>query len=178
MIFNCTLIELYLRYSHIIAACGYIGDMAVKQESIDKTNAALELLNNEFIVENVLLKVDISRKAFYDCLNEYPKLKDKYNSVRLSHADQMVDQALVIADTCLNPHRARNQIELRKWIASKLHPATYGDKIDLNVTNTVDISGAIEAARARVVARSVDKLDQSLDTIGIEDKTSLSELLK
>ena len=46
----------------------------------------------------------------------------------------------------------RVQVDVRKWVASKLAPRTYGDKLDVSVTNeTISVRAALEAANARVL---------------------------
>lgn len=46
------------------------------------------------------------------------------------------EEIVIIADSCTDPHKARLQIDARKWYASKLAPKKYGDKLDLNANHT------------------------------------------
>ena len=66
-------------------------------------------------------------------------------------ADILADEALHIADTENDAAKARNQIGVRQWLASKLYAKRYGDRIDLNVTQTIDVSATLAEARARLV---------------------------
>ena len=66
-------------------------------------------------------------------------------------ADCLADEALQIADTESDSSKARNQIQVRQWLASKLYAKRYGDRIDLNVTQTIDIGSTLAEARARLL---------------------------
>ena len=65
-------------------------------------------------------------------------------------ADLIADDAIEIADSDVDPSKARNQIDIRKWTASKLYASKYGERIDLNVTQTLDIGATLAEARARL----------------------------
>lgn len=68
------------------------------------------------------------------------ELRDQYARARDDQADTLFDECLHIADTfdseeMLEPqhiNRARLRIDTRKWMAGKLRPKVYGDKLDLN----------------------------------------------
>lgn len=66
-------------------------------------------------------------------------------------ADILADEALHIADTENDAAKARNQIGVRQWLASKLYAKRYGDRIDLNVTQTIDVGATLAEARARLL---------------------------
>lgn len=45
----------------------------------------------------------------------------------------------------------RLRVDVRKWAASKLKPKTYGERLDLSVTQEpISIIGALKAAEQRV----------------------------
>lgn len=74
-------------------------------------------------------------------------------------ADVLADEALQIADTEDDAAKARNQIQVRQWLASKLYAKRYGDRIDLNVTQTLDIGSTLAEARARLALPARDLAD-------------------
>lgn len=58
---------------------------------------------------------------------------DQYARAREAQADSLVDDILLIADdTSREPNDRRVAVDARKWVASKLRPKAYGDKLDLN----------------------------------------------
>ena len=73
-------------------------------------------------------------------------------------ADVLVDDALEIVDTEPDAQKARNQADMRKWIASKRNTKRYGDRVDLNVTQTLDIGSTLQEARARLLRPVRDQL--------------------
>lgn len=77
---------------------------------------------------------------------ENKEFSDKYDMAKQEQADFLADEILQIADdkdgdllegqfgangNPVNVSRARLQIDARKWIACKLKPKKYGDKLDL-----------------------------------------------
>ena len=66
-------------------------------------------------------------------------------------ADLMADDVVHIADTDEDAARARNRMQARQWLASKLYAQRYGDRIDLNVSQTIDIGSTLAEARARLL---------------------------
>lgn len=69
-------------------------------------------------------------------------------------ADLMADEVVHLADGDGDPAKVRNQMQARQWLASKLYAKRYGDRIDLNVTQTIDVSATLAEARARLLPRS------------------------
>lgn len=63
----------------------------------------------------------------------------------------------IAADKEMNPHRARLLSENIKWTAARLNPKAYGDRMDVNVNQTIDIGANLAEARgrARLIATHV-----------------------
>lgn len=73
-----------------------------------------------------------------------PAAADQYARAREAQADTLVDDILSIADDARRePNDRRVAVDARKWVASKLRPKAYGDKLDLsgNVGFSVTIAG-------------------------------------
>jgi len=80
----------------------------------------------------------------------YPQFVQRYAQARERQADTLAAQALEIADTCEDPAKARLQVDTRKWMAGKLRPKVYGDRISQEVSGPG--GGPIEvAAGSKVV---------------------------
>lgn len=77
-------------------------------------------------------------------------LRDRYARAREAQADRIFDEILEIADDARNDwmetengpvlnqehvQRSRLRIDARKWMAGKLRPKVYGDKVDLTHAN-------------------------------------------
>ena len=58
----------------------------------------------------------------------------RYARARESQADVMADDIVFLADSCKDHNKCRLQIDARKWVASKLKPKKYGDKVQQELT--------------------------------------------
>lgn len=111
-------------------------------------------------------------------------LAARYSRAQLYRAESLADEIIHISDTEQDYGKARNQIDARKWYASKIMPAKYGDRIDVNVTQTVDIGAALEAAKRRISLPIVDlanePLPQAIDILEIShvDDTGSTPVLE
>jgi hypothetical protein len=63
----------------------------------------------------------------------------------------MAENLLEIPDVERDVQRARLKSENLRWYISKVNPGRYGDRLDLTVTEKLDVSEALKAARARLV---------------------------
>ena len=73
-----------------------------------------------------------SQSAFYSWLRDKEELEQKYVRAREAQADVIFDEVLDIADgggSDENVQRDRLRIDARKWMAGKLAPRRYGDKV-------------------------------------------------
>ena len=110
-----------------------------------------------------------NRSAVFRWLAAHEGFRSQYAHARESQADTLADEILDLADrlrlgikTTTKPNgdtetvegdmveRAKLQIEARKWLAGKLRPKVYGDKVHQEVT------GADGAALTVVVKRYSD----------------------
>jgi hypothetical protein len=95
-------------------------------------------------------------------LREDPELKHAYQQAVEDRADRLAEELMELADTPMpegldGPGRSawvqqmRLRVDTRKWCASKLKPKTYGERLDLSVTQEpISIIGALKAAEQRV----------------------------
>lgn len=87
-----------------------------------------------------------NRATVFRWLHLHSSFRDQYARAREAQADALADEILDIADDGLNDSyededgnkrtdhdviaRSRLRVDARKWIASKLKPKVYGDRID------------------------------------------------
>lgn len=62
-------------------------------------------------------------------LNSKPDFVAQYARARDGQADTYAGEIVEIADTEPDPNKARVRIDARKWVAARLAPKKYGDKI-------------------------------------------------
>ena len=53
----------------------------------------------------------------------------QYARAREEQADHYADEIIDIADNEPDPQKARNRVDARKWVASKLKPKRYGERL-------------------------------------------------
>lgn len=80
----------------------------------------------------------------YRWLDENEAFRKQYARARELQADHFVEEIIEIADqpnvrtnaegevVASDPQRDRLRVDVRKWVASKLAPKKYGDKLDLS----------------------------------------------
>lgn len=115
-----------------------------------KFNAIIdELSGSSEGLHHICKRHGISHVSFYAWINQNEEWLNKYTRARDIQADYLADQIIEIADDSAHDtihtengemenkewvNRSKLRVEARKWIASKLKPKKYGEKIDLNAT--------------------------------------------
>jgi hypothetical protein len=80
-------------------------------------------------------------ETVYGWLRTDPAFADMYARARVDGADAMSDDIIHIADDpTLDPNDKRVRVDARKWIAAKLKPRKYGDKLDVSADVKGDIT--------------------------------------
>lgn len=139
---------------------------------------ALEVSTASLIIEDIfegmllkdsLKKRGVRQSSFYAFLEKNVAMSDMYMRAKAAHAHLIVEEIVPIADNPeIDPARARNMIDARKWTASKIIPHKYGERIEMNITSTASIVDALAAARER--ARPMCDLASIEDAELIETK--------
>lgn len=70
-----------------------------------------------------------SKGVFLGWCDRDKELADQYARAMELRTELYAEEIVNIADTCEDPTKARLQIDARKWVACKLKPKKYGDKI-------------------------------------------------
>ena len=74
-------------------------------------------------------------------LGKYPEFSEQYARAREAQAESHADQIVEIADDDkIDPNHKRIMVDARKWVASKLKPKRYGDKLDLEHKGEVGLT--------------------------------------
>ena len=72
-----------------------------------------------------------ARSTIHNWLANNEKFRAEYEYAKEAQSDTFADEMDYIAnDESIDVNRARLIIDTRKWIASKLKPKKYGDKVD------------------------------------------------
>ncbi|MEY1555317.1 terminase small subunit protein [Yoonia sp. R2331] len=118
-------------------------------------------------LRTICLDDDMPNKStVFRWLANIETFKDQYAHAREAQADTYVDEIADIADDASNDWMAKNdpaneglalngehiqrsrlRIDARKWMAGKLRPKKYGEKLDLNHGGTVNVTLESDADR-------------------------------
>jgi hypothetical protein len=88
-------------------------------------------------------------RTVYQWLEKHPEFAQQYARARELQQDRAADEIIEIADNELDPNKARIRVDARKWRASKLAPKKYGDRVDMNLSGTLQTTPQ-EAIDARI----------------------------
>src|SRR5262249_27578806 len=98
---------------------------------------------------------------------EHPEFKEAVRVARIEGAWALYDQVFDISDEMVEDtsgaSRQRERLRVRMWALSKMLPAVFGDKLEVEVKHRVDFDAALAAARKRV-----NKAPQVLDVVDAE----------
>ena len=101
-----------------------------------------------------------SVKTIMRWLRENEEFRQQYARAKEESADAMADDILEIADDLSEDAQSRRvRIDARKWIASKLKPKRYGDKVEQTVQGPD--GGPVQLVERRIVL--VKATGESLD---------------
>ena len=80
----------------------------------------------------------------------------RYARARTAQADTLFDRMEAVEEAVsagtMDSHAARVVLDSMRWRASKLAPKIYGDRLDVQVSDSrISISGALAAAQSRLV---------------------------
>lgn len=108
-------------------------------------------------------------------LRQDADLREHYRSACQDRADRLAEEILTLADEPMPDHlegkergawvqQQRLRVDTRKWLAAKLYPKMYGERLDVNTTETrISITAALAEAEQRIIAGQL--LDQSVGLI-------------
>ena len=131
------------------------------------------------VLDGLPLREAVKASGLTPELFHYHLSKDKAAAAAYARAveikaDLLADEIVHLADGDGDPAKVRNQIQARQWLASKLYAKRYGERIDLNVTQTLDIGSTLAEARARIMRPGRDPGEViDAQVIDIHSKNSL-----
>ncbi len=123
-----------------------------------KEKLALEILmryaSGEFLVNILKPGTMPSRWSLYRWRIAHKDFDEEYEKASLCHADSLVETAFsgVMSGDNKSAKLLDVQFKSSSWLASKIHRLKYGDKIDIDVKNTFDVSPVIAKALERLSA--------------------------
>lgn len=124
--------------------------------SEEQIELAIELASRGEPLKIIIRELCISEIQFWRFRQENLNFEASFASARQEGLEHIADALLTLADDEADVARARLKADNFKWLLSKRKPGTYGDRLDVNLNQTVDIKGALQEAKARTERLVVD----------------------
>lgn len=137
-----------------------------------QARAVIDKVAAGMLLQDACNQHDITPQSFARVLVRLRDLAVSYAEAQNIAADLMIDDALRIADSDVNPKKARNQMQMRQWAASKRAPKTYGDRLELSMQATISITEALTESRARLLRPVSDQ--QLIEDAQVVDSQAIS----
>lgn len=107
-----------------------------------------------------------SVSCIYSWLRKYPLFEAEYARARDIRSDRLGNEIIRIADTEPDPQKARNMIDARKWVAARMTPRKWGDRVEVEHSGTVNhapvINVNVVAAKQEPIPIDVGPTKQAL----------------
>ena len=122
-------------------------------------------------VSDICKKFTISQQFLHQWRKKDTLFGQRFDEARKAAAESMVESLTDIAKDAVTPTDvaiASLKSNNIKWIASKHNREQYGEKMEMNIHQTLDISGILKAAEARIgpiLDQSELKEIQTIETI-------------
>ena len=127
-----------------------MGVMKIREMQANQ-DLILELICNGKTITDIQKQLSINPRTWWETLQQDPLFQERMSLARAHAADLMADTVLTLADDYENPHQGRLKFEIISRYLSWMQPQKFGQKLDMTITQTIDIAGAIERATQRVV---------------------------
>ncbi len=86
--------------------------------------------------------------TIYNWINRYPDFREQYRVAKMLQMDTLADRLLDITDDESNLQRARLMSDNIKWLASKLKPKKYGNKLALAGNSAEPVKISVEYVKS------------------------------
>ncbi len=143
--------------------------------SKEKCDEIIELFSQGMTISNIAKTVGISVACITQWRLKYPLFDNEVSRAQTIGFEVQADSILEIADTYEDVNQARLKSDNLKWVLSKRASSTYGDRMELNVNQSIDITGALTEAKGRAL-RPVHDLNHNAESQAIDTtRQSLNE---
>lgn len=122
---------------------------SVRDLSVDEWRIVLNDVMNNVKIDETLKKIDFTRLDFAWYLNQRPEKSMEYHQTCID-ACMFFENDLSTAHRRMDPKEAKIFSDNIKARLAFLKPEKYGNKLDLNVNQTVSIKDNIEKANERL----------------------------
>lgn len=123
------------------------------QEQLD---LAITLAAKGHSIKEICTQILSDEYEFWVYRQHDPLFANAYTCAREEGLEQIADGLLTAHDDYTDVQRARLKSDNAKWLLSKRKPTIYGDKVDIHVSQTIDIGQALKEARSRALSSALE----------------------
>lgn len=128
--------------------------------TLEQQQLAIELAANGEPLKKIINEILSTEYEFWLYRQQYPEFRNTFEQARQEGLEHIADGLITIADDYVDVQRGRLKSDNAKWLLSKRKPSVYGDKVDIHVSQTIDITSALTEARARALIGSSREEEQ------------------
>lgn len=123
----------------------------------EQQEVACSMATEGKLIKNIRAHLGYDSNQWYKIMAAYPLFAQKLNHARIIGYTEIAESVLGIPEEYCDPQQGRVALECKKVFLGWMDPAKYGNRIDLHVTQTLDITAALESSRRRL-ERSVEPI--------------------
>ena len=116
----------------------------------DEKRWLLEDSMTTLAIDQTLKKVGMTRREFTKYLNKHPEFKEEYNQALIDACIFIENDVLNIEKMVENPKMAAVVSNNLVKILAARNPEKYGNKLDLNVNQTISIRYNLDQSQQRI----------------------------
>lgn len=105
-------------------------------------------------LKDIIEALCTTTSRFYKYKKEHPQFLQDFEQARQEGLEHLADSLVSISDEYVDVQRARLKSENLRWLLSKRKPHIYGDRLDVSISATVDITSALIEAKNRALQPS------------------------
>jgi len=122
-----------------------------------------------------LAQHNITPRAFWTFVTKNPEAKSMFEASRVMALEGIIDSLISGIDSAIDKFdldKANARARVTQWLAEKLIPSTYGQKLEVQQNVTIDVVEVLRLARERRKVVSVDS--QVVSQLEVKDEDLLS----
>lgn len=143
----------------------------MRQLTDEEKTLAIELASAGQPIDKIRKAINMVASEFHKYRLENPTFENQFARARQEGLEELADQLLEVTEKFQDVQKARVHSENIRWVLSKRKPHVYGDRIDLNVNQTIDIGSALQEARKRALLpdsyQETPRVTQVVETISL-----------
>lgn len=134
----------------------FVGKPLVSSETLLKM---MDAMANGDPMAKACRMVGVKPLDFIRWLDANPPIAAELSRAKAIGYDTLAESLLTIHDEIEDVAKARLASDNKKWLLSKVASSKYGDKLEMNVSGSIDLNAALNAAQQRLQRDSTHTID-------------------